>query len=226
MITVVLVDDHPMFREGLRLGLESVSDISVVGEAGTMSEAVDVVAVQRPDVVVMDLNLPGGSGIEATKQILTDNTPTPRPEAAGGPGALRRPAVLVLTMGAGNDVILAALRAGARGFLLKDSSASDAVNAVRVVADGGALLGPTVAARITQLLADPLKDAGLASFPSLAPRERDVLRLLGQGQTNREIAKELHLAEKTVRNHVSAIFAKLEVRDRTAAALRAREAGL
>lgn len=198
MIRVLVVDDHPLFRTGLAGLLATVPDVEVVGEAGDGAEAVSRALSLRPDVVLMDLNLPGTPGLEATRRIVSS-----------APGC----AVLVLTMVADDTSVVAALRIGARGYLLKEAGQDEVLTAIRTVASGGAVFGPGVAAR---LLDRP------ATGPALTPREAEVLALLARGSSNPEIARELGVSLKTVQNHVSAVLAKLQVRDRTQAALRAR----
>ncbi|MEV5506608.1 response regulator transcription factor [Streptomyces orinoci] len=230
-ITVLVVDDHPMFRAGLRMALETAPDIRVVGEAGTSAEALTAAGQLRPRVIVMDLHLPDGSGIDATRALTAQIRPPGRPTGplAEEPDAPRPdaacPAVLVMTMSEESDTALAALRAGARGYLLKEAGMAETINAVRVVADGGAFVGARMAELLITCLTTSPQPAR-ESFPGLTERERDVLALLGRGHTNGRIAHDLGLKEKTVRNHVSNIFAKLQVSDRTTAAIRARDAGL
>ena len=198
MIRVLVVDDHPLFRTGLAGLLATVPDVEVVGEAGDGAEAVTRALQLRPDVVLMDLNLPGTPGLEATRRIVAA-----APECA----------VLVLTMVADDTSVVAALRVGARGYVLKEAGQDEVLTAIRTVAAGGAVVGPGVAAR---LLDRP------AAGASLTPREAEVLALLARGSSNAEIARELGLSLMTVQNHVSAVLTKLQVRDRTQAALRAR----
>jgi DNA-binding NarL/FixJ family response regulator len=211
-IRVVIADDHPAFRSGLRFMLTAAEGIEVVAEATTGAEALDAVARERPDVVLMDLNMPQLSGIEATR-LLTDQHPDV--------------AVLVLTMLEEDEPVFAAMRAGARGYLLKGAGLDEIERAVRAVAGGDAIFGPAVAARITQFFAAGQRaPARTPAFPELSDREREVLELLADGRTNPEIARALFLSPKTVRNHVSAVFAKLQVADRAHAIARARDAGL
>ncbi|MER6958211.1 response regulator transcription factor [Streptomyces sp. NPDC000618] len=212
-INVVLVDDHPLFRFGLRAALESSSDISVVGEAADLDGAVSTALATAPDVVLMDLELgmPGASGIEATRRL-----------AAEAPAV----AVLVLTMSTDDDHLLAAVRAGARGYLVKGTGREEVLHAVRTAAAGGAVFCAGVAPRVTQLL----RGAGTAKNPEVLPqltaREREVLDLAARGQANHRIARQLGLSEKTVRNHVTRILDKMRVTSRAEAVARARDAGL
>jgi DNA-binding NarL/FixJ family response regulator len=209
-LRIVLADDHPLFRHGLRQLLEEVAGHTVVAEAGDGEAAVAAVAEHAPDVVVMDLTMPRLSGLEATRRIVAEH-----------PGT----AVLVLTMNEDDASVFAALRAGARGYVLKGCEGGEFLRAVAAVAAGEALFGPAVAARISGFLTGGPPGAQIA-FPELSGREREVLDALAAGRDNAEIARALFLSPKTVRNHVTAIFAKLQVADRASAIVRAREAGL
>jgi DNA-binding NarL/FixJ family response regulator len=209
-VRVLVVDDHPVFREGLAASLAAFPDLEVVGRAADGPEAVEMAAATEPDVVLMDLNLPSMSGVEATA--LTCELPDP-------------PAVLVVTMVDDDDTVFAAMRAGACGYVLKGSTAEEIAAAVTTVASGGAVFGAGVAAR---LLADTAAvDRGrlgrTSVYTSLTDREADVLDLLGQGRSNQQIARDLGLSVKTVQNYVSRILDKLQVSDRTQAALRVRD---
>jgi len=209
-VKVLIADDHPVFRSGLRALLATDAGITVVGEAATGVEAVAATASEMPDVVLMDLNMPELDGVAATGQILQANP---------------RVAVLVLTMFDDDDSVFAAMRAGARGYLLKGTNHADILRAVHAVATGGAVFGPAVAQRVLDFFAHGAAQSA-ATFPQLSDREREVLDLLAQGDSNGRIATRLTISEKTVRNHVSNIFAKLAVADRAQAIIRAREAGL
>jgi DNA-binding NarL/FixJ family response regulator len=208
-LRILIADDHPVFRQGLRAIIEGAGDMVLVGEAATGLEAVAGAEELEPDVVLMDLQMPELGGIEATRRIVA-----------------RRPDVriLVLSMIEQGDSIFAAMRAGARGYLLKGSDRAEVLRAVRAVAAGDAIFGPAVADRLSDLLGsgDPVERA----FPELTEREREVLQRMAIGRTNAEIAAELTLSLKTVRNHVSNVFTKLAVTGRAQAIVRAREAGL
>jgi DNA-binding NarL/FixJ family response regulator len=209
-ISVLIADDHPLFRSGLRSLLESV-EMEVAGEAATGEEAVELARSCRPDVVVMDINMPGLNGIEATTRIL---------ESTEGVH------ILVMTMHEDDDAVFAALRAGAHGYLLKGALQAEALRAIRAVANGEAILGPSIAERLqAYVTTPPIKDPADA-FPELTDREIEVLQLLAERRTNAEIAATLFLSQKTVRNYVSAILVKLHVADRAEARLVARAAGL
>ncbi len=209
-LRLLIVDDHPLFRKGLRTLVGSVPDFALVGEATTGEEAVARGLALQPDVVLMDLQMPGGSGLEATREIVAAS-PTIK--------------VLVVTLFEDDDSVFAALRAGARGYLLKDTDEEEMVRAIRAVANGEAIFGPAVAGRVLAYFAAPRREAP-RHFPELTEREREILHLLAQGKNNPAIARELSLSPKTVANHVSNIFAKLQVADRAEAIIRARDAGL
>ena len=214
MIRVLIVDDHPVFRDGLAGSLARLSDVEVAGTAASGEEALELVAALRPDVVLMDLNLPGISGVEATRRIAG---------AAAGYGAAGTgpaPAVLAVTMVDDDDTVLAALRAGAVGYILKGSTGEEVAAATRTAASGGAVFGPGIAARVLALTTGrrpPQRDGGLTD------RERDVLTMIAEGASNAQIARALGLSLKTVQNYVSRVLDKLQVADRTQAALRVRD---
>lgn len=208
-IRVLVVDDHPVVRQGLRTFLDSRQGIEVVGEAADGVAAVAEAARLRPDVVLLDLVMPGGGGLAAIGRI-----------RAGGDG----PAVLVLTSFSGVDEVVPAVRAGASGYLLKDVSPPDLEAAIRTLHAGGSLLDPSVVGAVMGEVASPAP-AG-RGLDALTRREREVLAVLGEGLSNRDIAARLFVAEKTVKTHVSAILAKLGLADRTQAALYAVRHGL
>jgi DNA-binding NarL/FixJ family response regulator len=210
-IRVLVADDHRLFRDGLRALLNSMPDLEVVGEAGDGEEVVAKAAAVRPDVILMDLQLPGLNGVEATRRILRSQ-----------PGVR----VLVLTMFEDTDTVLASMRAGARGYILKDTDEGALLRSVRAVASGEALFGPAVAQRLLRYLAEATPSTGRAAFPELTEREREVLSLLAQGLSNQVVAARMSISLKTARNHVSNILARLQVADRTEAVARARAAGL
>jgi DNA-binding NarL/FixJ family response regulator len=210
ILRVVVVDDHPVFRMGLIALLTSIEGIDVVGEAADADAAVALVAERRPDVVLMDLHLGDSSGIDATRRILAVD---------GEIG------VLAVTMMDDDDSVFAAMRAGARGYLLKGASPDDIERAVRAVARGEVLLGSQVAARALGFMTDAQTAQNLA-FPQLTSREREILDLVARGLDNTSISRRLGLSPKTVRNHLSSVFTKLQVVDRAQAIVRAREAGL
>jgi len=209
-IRILIADDHPVFRFGLRALLQAEPGMEVVGEVTTGSEAVAQAASLRPDVVLMDLNMPELNGIEATRKIVAENT------AVG---------VLVITM-FDDDTVFAAMKAGARGYLLKGAEGEETLRAIRAVANGEAIFSPAVAERVMAYFARGERPSPAPAFPELTEREREVLALIAQGLTNQAIADRLVLSQKTVRNHVSNIFSKLQVAGRAEAIIRAREAGL
>ena len=208
---ILLADDHTIFRYGLRAMLSSLPEYEVVGEATTGEEAVALTAELRPDVILMDVQMPGKGGIEATRRIL---------ETSPGVG------VIVVTMFEDDDSVFAAMRAGARGYVLKGADKEEVFTVVRAVARGEAHFGPEVAKRLMSFFSAPRPAAPSEAFPELTAREREVLDLIAGGRSNTEITRQLFLSPKTVRNHISNIFTKLRVADRAQAIVRAREAGL
>lgn len=202
MTRVLIVDDHPVFREGLAGLLSTLDDLNVVGSVGTAEEAIAAVGADAPDVVLMDLNLSGASGVEATRRV-----------CALAPAT----AVLIVTMVDDDDSVLAALRAGARGYVLKGAAAAEISAAIRTVAEGGAVFAAGIASRLVA----PVRPAAPIG-PDLTPREREVLARIADGASNKQIARTLDVSLKTVQNHVSHILDKLQAADRTQAALRAR----
>jgi len=208
-IRVVIADDHPAYRKGLSSMLEDEPDLALVGEAESGREAISLAEQCSPDVVVMDLRMPDVDGIEATRQL--------RERVPGT-------AVIVLTMFEDDQSVFAAMRAGARGYLLKGAEQDEIVRAIRAVAVGEAIFGPEVARLVIEHFASG-DGSARAAFPQLTDREREVLELIASGRGNATIAHDLTLSLKTVRNHVSNIFTKLQVSDRAAAIVKAREAG-
>jgi DNA-binding NarL/FixJ family response regulator len=213
-VRVLIADDHPVFRYGLRALLSAEPTTEVVGEATTGEETIELATRLLPDVILMDLNMPGINGIEATQRILA---------------VLPTVAVLVLTMFEDDDSVFAAMRAGARGYLLKGTEGEEMVRAISVASSGEAIFSPTIARRLmhyfgaTHGLHRPVPPQ---DFPELTEREREVLLLIAQGYTNPAIAEHLVISPKTVRNHVSTIFSKLQVASRAEAIIRARDAGM
>lgn len=207
-IRVLIADDHPVYRDGLRITLAGWERATLVGEASDGDEAVALASRLHPDVVVMDVQMPGRSGVEATRAIV---------------GASPATAVLVLTMFEEDDVVVAAMRAGARGYLVKGATRDELRNAIGTVAAGGAVFGPAVAGRLGAIIE---RGGGDRPFRDLTDREHEVLELMAQGRSNPDIGRRLSISEKTVRNYVSTILAKLEVLGRPEAIVRAREAGM
>ncbi|GAC1378873.1 MAG: response regulator transcription factor [Ktedonobacteraceae bacterium] len=210
-VRILIADDHPLVRSGLRALLMTTEDLQVVGEAATGEEVVTLAATLQPDVIVMDLRMPGINGIEATRRIVQAN-----PQIR----------VLVVTLFEDDDSVFAALRAGARGYVLKDANETEVVRAIRAVSGGDAIFSTTIAQRLIDFFAVPRKPQALLPFPDLTEREREILMLIAQGRSNAEIAQSLVISMKTVRNYISSIFSKLQVADRAQAIIRAREAGL
>ncbi|HWD83577.1 MAG TPA: response regulator transcription factor [Kribbella sp.] len=207
MIRVLVADDHPVVRDGLRALFDQLPDVQLVGEAATGRDAVRGAVTERPDVVIMDLGMPDVDGFAATAEI-----GRVAPEVA----------VLVLTMTDDDRTLSRAVRAGAKGYLLKGATKEEILRAVTAMAAGEAIFGPTVAHRLLAQLGTPPRDP----FPQLTPRERDVLELLATGRSNAVIADQLGLSLKTVNNLTSSVFTKLQVNGRTEAALLARDEGL
>jgi DNA-binding NarL/FixJ family response regulator len=211
-VRVLLVDDQPLVRAALQMVISEASDLELVGEAGSGSEAVRMVEDLRPDVVVMDLRMPGMDGIEATRRIV------------GGAG---HPRVLVLTTFDDDDNVYGALRAGACGFLVKDMALDDILDSIRVVAAGDALLAPSVTRRLIEEFARRPQPASPPRVPEgLTDRETEVLTLVGRGRSNTEIASDLHITVATVKTYVSRLLSKLEARDRVQLVIIAYDAGL
>jgi DNA-binding NarL/FixJ family response regulator len=212
-IRVLIADDHPVVRRGLAALLGTLDEFEVVGEAVDGDSAVRETQLLHPDVVLMDVRMPGSDGVEATRRI-----------RAGTPGT----AVLILTMHDDDATVFTAMQAGARGYLLKGAEQDEIAAAIRAVCAGQAIFGPGIAARLLDHFANPsLAPAPEdTAFPDLTPREREILEELARGARTVDIARSLHLSPKTVSNNLTSIFAKLEVTDRTAAVIRARERGL
>jgi len=210
-IQILLADDHTLFRDGLRALFGSLPDTAVIGEAANGAEAIAQAESLQPDVILMDIQMPGINGIEATRQIIQTS-----PHIG----------VIVVTMFEDDDSVFAAMRAGARGYVLKGADQEEMLRAIRAVARGEALFGPEIAARLQGFFADSKRQATANAFPELTEREREVLELIAQGYNNAAIGRELTISIKTVRNHVSNIFSKLQLVDRAQAIIRAREAGL
>ena len=210
-IRVLVVDDHPVFRAGLVAILEDLKDVEVVAQACDGEQAIDEVAGQRPDVVLMDLRMPGIGGLGATTRITAHHPNT---------------AVIVLTMDSDPDSVFAALRAGARGYLLKEADGDDVQRALHAVSKGEAVFGSGIAERVISFFATPRVATAPDPFPQLTPREREILQMIAQGLDNAIIARRLILTEKSVRNRVSDILTKLRARSRAEAVALARNAGL
>jgi len=209
-LTVLIADDHPVFRKGLRALLVAMPGVELVGQATSGLEAIQLAEELQPDVILMDLHMPGGGGLEAIHQIV-QTSPHIR--------------ILVVTMFQDDDSVFAALRAGARGYVLKDMEDEDITRAILAVGSGEAIFSPAIAERMMKFFA-ARPGLPLEVFPELTSSERSVLSLMAQGVNNNEIAQKLSYSPKTVRNYVSNIFSKLQVADRAQAIIKAREAGL
>jgi DNA-binding NarL/FixJ family response regulator len=214
-IRVVIADDHTLFREGIKALLAVTDDIQVVGEANDGDSVLRICQDLQPDIVLMDISMAGLNGIQATEKILEKQSHT---------------RIIMLTMLEDDASIFNAMRVGARGYLLKGANPKEVLSVIRAVAEGQALFGPAIATRLMnyfkELSLKPESSPGGALFPELTERELEVLRLIAQGLNNQEIAKKLVLSSKTVRNHITNIFSKLQVANRAQAIVRAREAGL
>ena len=208
-IRVLIADDHGLFRFGLKAALRSAGSFEIVGEADTGERVVSMASEVKPEIVLMDIKMPGFNGIEATRRIL---------EADPNVG------VVVVTMFEDDNSVFAAMRAGARGYVLKESNAEEMIRVIRAVAEGEAHFGPEIARKLRDFFSKPTAPKEI--FPELTPREGEVLEMIARGLSNAEISRRLYLSPKTVRNHVSNIFLKLQVADRSQAIVRAREAGL
>jgi DNA-binding NarL/FixJ family response regulator len=210
-IRVLIADDHAPFRAGLRALLGTAADLEVVGHVDSGDAAVVQAEALQPDIILMDINMPGMNGIEATRRILYTS-----PHIG----------ILVISMFEDDDSVFSAMQAGARGYLLKGAPKAEILRAVRGVASGEAIFGPAIAKRLTSYFAAPRPSNVAQAFPELTEREREILNLIAHGHTNQDIANRLVLSPKTVRNHTSNIFSKLQVADRVQAMMRAREAGM
>ena len=210
-IRILIADDHAVVREGLRAVLGSEPDMEVVGEAATGKEVLERAAELRPDVILMDIQMPGINGIEASRRIL-DASP--------------KVGVVVLTMFEDDESVFSAMRAGARGYVLKGAHPSEILKVLRAVAGGEAYFGPEIARRLVDFFSTPKPPSPAVAFPELTAREREILDLIARGHNNAAIAARLFVSPKTVGNHISHIFTKLQVADRAQAIIRAREAGL
>lgn len=211
MIKIIIADDHTLLREGLQALFASVPDIKVVGEAETGAEVIAKTDQLLPDVILMDIQMPGINGIQATRQIVSRH-----PQIG----------VIVVTMYKDDDSVFAAMRAGARGYILKGADQEEMLRAIRAVARGEALFGPEIATRLVNFFSSPQSGPSAQAFPELTSRENEVLELIAKGINNQAIASRLSISEKTVRNHISNIFNKLQVVDRAQAIVKAREAGI
>lgn len=210
-VSVLIADDHPLFRNGVRALLDADAEARLIAEVSSGEDAVAATMDMDPDVVLMDLRLPGMSGVEAIRRIVREK-----------PGAR----ILVLTMFEDDHSVFAAMRAGARGYMLKGAAPDQLLRAIRAAAAGEAIFSPSIATRLIEFFAAAPPSTLPNGLPDLTDRERQVLELLAQGRSNPEIARQLHLSSKTVANHLSAVFGKLQVADRAQALLRARKAGL
>lgn len=210
-IRLLIADDHTFYRAGVRTMLLGLPDMEVIGEAADGGETIAKAEALQPDVILMDLKMPGVNGIESTRCILR---------------ASPHIKVLVITMFEDDDSVFAAMRAGARGYVLKDADQDELVRAVIAVSQGEAIFSPTIAQRMIHYFSALPQTASAIAFPDLTAREREILHLIAQGESNTAIAKRLVLSLKTVQNHVSNIFSKLQVADRAQAIVRARDAGL
>jgi DNA-binding NarL/FixJ family response regulator len=210
-VRILIADDHALFRDGLRALFLSICDTEVVGEAATGEDAIVRAAELEPDIVLMDIQMPGLNGIEATRRIAQANP---------------RAGVIVVTMFEDDESVFAAMRAGARGYVLKGAGQEEILKVIRAVANGEAYFGPRIAERLMRFFTASRPATTSEPFPELTSREREILDLIARGHNNQTIADRLYLSPKTVRNHISSIFAKIDAADRAQAIVRARDAGL
>ena len=210
-VSVLIADDHPLFRKGMRTLLDSIPQTSVIGEATSGQQAVEMALALQPDVILMDLQMPAGGGLWAIRELTEQQADT---------------RILVVTLFDDDESVFTALKAGARGYVLKDADEAEMVRAIEAVAQGEAIFSPAIAARLMDYFSVTRTAPHGDAFPELTDREREILILIARGRSNAQIAEELGISLKTVRNHASNIFGKLQVADRLQAALRAREAGL
>ncbi len=209
-VHILIADDHRLFRAGLHALLNLSSDIEVIGEASTGEEIIAKAEALQPDVILMDIQMPGVNGIEATRRIIRTS-----PNIG----------IIVVTMFEDDDSVFSALRAGARGYIVKEAGEEEVLTAIRRVARGEAIFGPAIARRLVHFFSQPRLESDQV-FPELTGREHEILDLIARGETNAEIVQRLVLSPHTVRNHISNIFSKLQVADRAEAIIRARNAGL
>jgi DNA-binding NarL/FixJ family response regulator len=210
-LRVLIADDHPLFRDGLRALLASESELKLLGEASTGDEVIELAETFQPDVIIMDIQMPGINGIEATRRII---------QASPHIG------ILIVTMFDDDPSVFAAMRAGARGYLLKGAKHDEMLRAIKAIGSGEAIFSPAIATRMMNFFAAMRPTELPQVFPELSEREREMLSLIARGYKNAEIAAELVISPKTVRNHITNILSKLQVADRTQAVIRAKEAGL
>ena len=211
MIKVLIADDHKMFRQGLRMLFEMEPDIKIVGEARDGLEAQEMADALEPDIVLMDINMPGTDGVEATRQILESH-----PDYS----------IIILTMFREDEHVFQAIRAGAKGYVLKDADSVEVVRALRTVASGASVLDPAMTAKVFSQFRLMAEQGERGNREGLTDRELEILTLIAQGDSNRQIGEKLHLSEKTIKNYVTSIFQKLQMNDRTQAAVYAVQHGL
>jgi DNA-binding NarL/FixJ family response regulator len=211
VVRILVADDHPLFRDGIQLLLSTTEDLEWIGEATNGDETVQLAHELQPDLILMDVKMPGINGIEATRQII---------------GAQPQIGILIITMFEDDAAVFAAMKAGARGYILKEAQKDDILRAIRSVARGEAIFGPEIAARLSDVFSTSNPTVSKALFPTLTTREREILHLMVQGSSNAQVAQLLSLSGKTVANYVSNILSKLQVIDREEAVQQARSAGM